>query len=118
MPKRNMCAGKWQLLRTKARSRIQVRMRHKGALNPPLHQEDWIATTSFWLLSLSLLLTNHERRSNCFSPRGVEMNYMKETLNKGCLSACDYFLKGGGNRQNTSKLSFQKCLVSFYKTYN
>lgn len=54
---------------------------------------------------------------NCFSPRGVEMNYMKETLNKGCLSACDYFLKGG-NRQNTSKLSFQKCLVSFYKTYN
>lgn len=58
------CAGKWQLLRTKARSRIQVRGRHKGPLDRPSHQEHWIDPTSlFWPWLLSLGLINHKRGS-------------------------------------------------------
>ena len=64
MPKWNMCAGKWQLLRTKARSRIQVRVKHKDPLDQLFHPEHWTAPISlFWPLSLSLVLTNHESKS-------------------------------------------------------
>lgn len=30
---------------------------------------------------------------NCFNPNGAEVNYMKETLNKGGLSTCNHFFK-------------------------
>lgn len=122
MPKWNMCAGKWQLLRTKARSRIQVRVRHKDPLDQLFHQEHWTAPTSlFWPLSLSLVLTNHESRSKLLQS---QWSWSERTLKKhlGMFIYVLFFFflnrERKKHRQNISiSLLLEMSYVSFYKAF-
>lgn len=120
MPKWNMCAGKWQLLRTKARSSIQVRVRHKDPLDKLFHQEHWNAPTSlFWPLSLSLVLTNHESTSKLLQSQwSWSERTLKKHLPRDVYLPVTFFLnwEEKKHRQNISiPLLLEMSYVSFYK---
>lgn len=120
MPKWNMCAGKWQLPRTKDRVVSWSQWSIEGPHWARLFTKNTGFPPFFILAFVPLINFDKPWKMTVIASTPVELNvkYTKEKkVNKWCLSACDHLKPEIGHRQNISTTLVLELLTGYFTNH-